>query len=179
MVNKMGKKLNNKGFSLVELIIVIAIMAILVGVLAPSLIKQLEKAKVSSDAQFCDAVREAVVIALSTPEVMSDQASEYWIGWFTSMNTAAPDAQDADGFYMQFTCGDCVFKDIIIETVGFDVFNQAERLNHLKSSNHNGDLYIYVTRENFYIGIKGSDKTGNKLNGGLDITKNICSPAKD
>ena len=29
------KKTNNKGFSLVELIIVIAIMAILIGVLAP------------------------------------------------------------------------------------------------------------------------------------------------
>ncbi|HAL02696.1 MAG TPA: hypothetical protein DCP07_05005, partial [Lachnospiraceae bacterium] len=34
---------NNKGFSLVELIIVIAIMAILVGVMAPQLIKYIEK----------------------------------------------------------------------------------------------------------------------------------------
>ncbi|MBO6205612.1 MAG: prepilin-type N-terminal cleavage/methylation domain-containing protein, partial [Lachnospiraceae bacterium] len=37
---------NNKGFSLVELIIVIAIMAILVGVMAPQLIKYIEKSKV-------------------------------------------------------------------------------------------------------------------------------------
>ena len=29
------KKMNNKGFSLVELIVVIAIMAVLIGVLAP------------------------------------------------------------------------------------------------------------------------------------------------
>jgi type IV pilus assembly protein PilA len=33
------KKANNQGFSLVELIIVIAIMAVLVGVLAPQFIK--------------------------------------------------------------------------------------------------------------------------------------------
>ncbi|MBQ6094530.1 MAG: prepilin-type N-terminal cleavage/methylation domain-containing protein, partial [Lachnospiraceae bacterium] len=36
------KKLNNKGFSLVELIIVIAIMAILVGVVGTQVIPYLE-----------------------------------------------------------------------------------------------------------------------------------------
>lgn len=54
---------NNKGFSLVELIIVIAIMAILVGVLAPNLIKQLEKAKVSSDLELCQSVVTAMTTA--------------------------------------------------------------------------------------------------------------------
>ena len=38
-MNKKQKSLTNKGFSLVELIIVIAIMAVLVGVLAPQYIK--------------------------------------------------------------------------------------------------------------------------------------------
>ena len=35
-MKKTQKKLGNKGFSLVELIVVIAIMAVLVGVLAPT-----------------------------------------------------------------------------------------------------------------------------------------------
>ncbi len=34
-MNRLNKKLNNKGFSLVELIIVVAIMAILIAILAP------------------------------------------------------------------------------------------------------------------------------------------------
>ncbi len=45
----MTKKLNNKGFSLVELIIVIAIMAVLVGVLAPQFIKYVESSRQSTD----------------------------------------------------------------------------------------------------------------------------------
>ena len=39
-MKKTQKKLGNKGFSLVELIVVIAIMAVLVGVLAPTLRNQ-------------------------------------------------------------------------------------------------------------------------------------------
>jgi type IV pilus assembly protein PilA len=47
---------NNKGFSLVELIIVIAIMAVLVGVLAPQFIKYVENSRQSTDVQNIDQV---------------------------------------------------------------------------------------------------------------------------
>lgn len=45
----MKKEMNNKGFSLVELIIVIAIMVILIAVLAPQYLRYVEKSRVASD----------------------------------------------------------------------------------------------------------------------------------
>lgn len=59
------KKLNNKGFSLVEIIIVIAIMAILAGALAPQLIKYIDKSRKSTDVQIAQTIATAVNAALA------------------------------------------------------------------------------------------------------------------
>lgn len=56
------KTLNNKGFSLVELIIVIAIMAVLVGVLAPQFLKYVEKSRESADLDNYRAIISAVQV---------------------------------------------------------------------------------------------------------------------
>lgn len=60
---------NNKGFSLVELIVVIAIMAVLVGVLAPTLLRYVEKSRKQKDESAIGEVINAVTIALADETV--------------------------------------------------------------------------------------------------------------
>lgn len=66
------KQKNNKGFSLVELIVVIAIMAVLVGVLAPQLIKYVEKSRESTDIQNADTVVTAFRTYAAENDVTGD-----------------------------------------------------------------------------------------------------------
>lgn len=72
----MTKKMNNKGFSLVELIIVIAIMAVLIGVLAPQFIKYVERSRNSTDIQNAEEIRDALqAYHVDTMKSGSDLAS--------------------------------------------------------------------------------------------------------
>ena len=54
------KKMNNKGFTLVELIVVLVILAILAAILVPTLLGYIERAKSEKDFSTAQAVRVAV-----------------------------------------------------------------------------------------------------------------------
>lgn len=68
------EKMNDKGFSLVELIIVIAIMAVLVVVLAPQYLKYVERSRNSTDMQNVTTLVTACQVYAADPDVASTAA---------------------------------------------------------------------------------------------------------
>ena len=71
-MEKKQRTLNNKGFSLVELIVVIAIMAILVGALAPQYMKFVERSRKSTDVQNVAAIKSALEVYAADPMVTTN-----------------------------------------------------------------------------------------------------------
>ena len=64
------KKMNNKGFSLVELIVVVAIMAVLMAVLVPTLIRNVEKTRVQKDKSAIAEIHHAVELAIADEDFL-------------------------------------------------------------------------------------------------------------
>lgn len=75
-------KKSNKGFSLVELIIVIAIMAILAAAIAPALIRYIDKSRKADDIQFFGQIQSAASAALANEEAYTSVSA--------NMGTANP-----------------------------------------------------------------------------------------
>lgn len=134
---------NNKGFSLVELIIVIAIMAILVGVMAPQLIKYIEKTNVSSDTQLADTVKQAITTAMLDPSVIT--ASDY-----TAPSGANSLADTLSGAGATFTTA-------VTDTLGCTA---AECVAKLKSEDASGITVNVVNSNSVHVSIDGSHADG-------------------
>ena len=142
---------NNKGFSLVELIIVIAIMAILVGVMAPQLIKYIEKTNVSSDTQLCDSLKTAITTAMMDPSVIS--ATNANIPSNTSMSAAT-----------SFPAGAC--KDAVEEILGFSLSDiESKTKSTGPSGKASGVKYAIVGANSVHVMIDNSDASGKKGKG--------------
>lgn len=138
------KKTNNKGFSLVELIVVIAIMAVLVGVLAPQFLKFVERGRKSTDVQNVASIIAACDAYAADPTITTPLANNETITLKSggSTNVAGSPTNTIE---------------MALAAAGIKTYG-------LKSSDWGGDLTFKVTMAS---GVPSYDVTGETS--GLDI----------
>ena len=71
----------NKGFSLVELIVVVAIMAVLVGILAPAYLSYVEKTRRGADEDMAEEVRHSIEVATAEICVYDEVCNGATFSW--------------------------------------------------------------------------------------------------
>lgn len=96
LMNKIRK--SNLGFTLVELIIVVAIIAVLSAVLAPQYIKYVEKSKIAKDMDTAAAIEQAVNVLCADGTIKA--SADPYVTWdvdtgLTSTVTANKTAVEA------------------------------------------------------------------------------------
>jgi prepilin-type N-terminal cleavage/methylation domain-containing protein len=92
------KKMNNKGFSLVELIVVVLIMAIIAVALAPQVMKWVENSRVSTDCTNYESLVENLQLAIADKDVYKNVSAKEGVVCYAVIGTKGSDikATEAD-----------------------------------------------------------------------------------
>lgn len=100
MIRMIQKNMNKKGFTLVELIIVIAVMAILAAIVVPRMTGITESFKEKADLRYCEMVAREVQVQIQigkiTPTSTSTELTATQYGFITTLD--APDSAGMDAF---------------------------------------------------------------------------------
>lgn len=140
-------KKSNKGFSLVELIIVIAIMAILAAAIAPALIRYIDKSRKADDVQFFGQIQTAASAALANEDAYSAVAaklgtsSAVWSGSATGTGVVQNDTTSNE------------FVSEVNSTLGTN-----NKLKYIKGCGSGVNITVLITSdEKVHVSVAGSE----------------------
>ena len=130
-------KENNKGFSLVELIVVIAIMVVLIAVLGSTILGYVDKSKYSKDITALDSINTAMKTFVAEPK------SVYTANTVYTLNTLANGSTTDDE-------GNTVARDNqeVIKTILGEVFTADGNFKNASKSFENitlSNVWVYIS----------------------------------
>lgn len=153
----MKKKMNNKGFSLVELIIVIAIMAVLMVVLAPQFLKYVEKSRLQKDNSAISEITNAIEIACADEKILdaisTDGTSFSFTGDEGANKVCSFTGKDALSVELKEVVGDV--------TTSSTTYKNATAGVKINVTNVSG--VVTITLDNFYSDTKTKEADGYKI----------------
>lgn len=141
------KKINNKGFSLVELIIVIAIMAILVGIVGTQVLPYIDKAKEAKDIQIVNGYCTDAMTAFVSCTDQLDVSKRYTIIMEKVSTGWTIEVKDSDG------TDSTLLKNAFIELNGLDTdypkfeSKEGKKINKIKIECRHGSFATKLTVE--------------------------------
>lgn len=139
-MNNHIKENENKGFSLVELIVVIAIMAVMTSVLAPSLLGYVEKSRMQKDDSAMGEVSNAIKLALADQSVY-DECLKYNVqANYSCYADSTIDAFDDDKAFQDKNRGTNADSADKVEEVDDWHYNDTTRLKDEEAYHPDGNM---------------------------------------
>ncbi len=114
---------NQKGFTLVELIIVIAIIVVLAAVLFPQYSRYVERSRQSNDLQVATNIMRAATVVVADPKNEIPPDESFSIQWTTKEGSPRLIVWHLDGQHSNGTDLDNLVRDEIANIMGFGVLS--------------------------------------------------------
>ncbi len=153
-VNQNGrKKLGNKGFSLVELIVVIAIMAILTVVIAPQFMRYIEKSRESVDKQTIESIKSSIEAGLADEAAWDSVTGKVEINFDNNGNFNNNGAND-----------DRVYNPSTFTAFNTEVNSNLNKTVSFKSKKYKDGVTFTVAADTKEISYKANASSNNNNN---------------
>ncbi len=160
-------KKNNKGFTLVELIIVVAIIAVLAAVLAPQYLRYVERARQSNDLQVATNYMRAATVAVTDLSQGFHLSSNTWFvfkwGYDTSNNNTmnihmGVATVDASGRPTGIDNGkkEPVLQTEVAKTMGWTDATDTIQVDLIDRPQSEAARYVYAAQNSFvfYVNVR-------------------------